>query len=423
MKRRTFEILALGVLLRLIFMVSSCHFDLLSYYWYAHLLVYQKSIDVNLFQGTAFFRPLVYFQALWLFIIKGLINNGISPWPQEWFNAGQYNLVNIESWKYFVANPQIQWILFLLKLPYLLAEVIMVWFVLKMFTSAKEKDFALKFFAFNPITLFSIYIFGCDDIFLALFFVLAMYLLINKGRIYPGMLIMGFSVVLKAYSMIFLPILAVILGQDFKRRLKLFFISFLPIVLTFLIVSLKGTFFSSLRFIWRLPHVDYLFSLSIPFRHMENQFLIFLFFYVLLILFLAQEYWNKNIRHSVLKFSLIALLFFYSLCFFHPQYFVTIVPLVVFQIAKDRRLLPLFVVQVFCYFVYILQWGKDLSWRLFMPLNVEFFSNLKSPVEIIDVVFPSSTLFNICRTIFIAVSFWMIYLLFKNNDTKQTQDV
>jgi len=398
-------------------MISSCHFDLLSYYWYAHLLPYYGQINTSLSGGFVCYRPIFYLLGSWLFIIKGFMNGGLSPWPQEWFLNNQFHLVNFDSWVRFVSNPQIQWILFLLKFPYFLAEIAMILLVLKMIHGKEDKNFVLKFLLFNPVSLFSVYIFGSDDVFIVSLIVLSIFL-IKRKKWYLGMFTLACSVSFKLYPIIFFPFYIALFSNNWLKRLKLLCVALLPALFIGLILFFTGKLPFASYYMSRIPHVDYVFSMSLPFAHMGNAIYIFVAAYVWFMLYIIYE--RREIDFSVDpdKIFLVLALLFYSLCFFHPQYFLLIVPLMALQIPKDRKLVPLFSILVFCFMVYTWQWGKDMAGNLFLPLNPVLFSGLKPPMELIDSYFPVAKFFNIFRTIFISVSFWIIYQIMKRPKIK-----
>ncbi len=171
----------------------------------------------------------------------------------------------------------------------------------------------------------------------------------------------------------------------------------------------------------QIPQLDYVFSLSLQFAHMDNRVYLFVAAYVWPMLHAVYNDRRTIFPVNLERLFLVLALLFYSLSFFHPQYFLMIVPLMALQISKDRRLVSLFSILVFCFMVYTWQWGKDMAGNLFLPLNLTLFLSLKSPIEVIDNYFPVAKFFNIFRTVFISVSFWIIYQIIRRANKYKEQ--
>lgn len=399
-------------------MVTSCHLDLLSDYRDAHLLVYNHKIPSYMFKNTIFLLPKYCIHGAWLFFIRGFINGGQDVWPEARF-IGMDMVNNVEAWQKFVSRPNIGWILFLLKFPYLIMELIIILLIIKMCSSAESKYKTLNFLMFNPVSLFIIYIFGAYDIVLVLFAVLSFYAA-KKQRVYLSVLLLGLSILIKIYTLFLLPLFIMIMAKKWPKRVSLLLLyGISPIIIPLIFAQIKGGLSELLNNAVKFFHGEYLFSLMLPFQHNSDRIYPFIFGYCLIMLYIAHRdsYQENNLFYDLSRYSLSVVLIFYSLCFFHPQYFLLIIPLIAFRIDKDEKIMPLFFVLTLCFFVYTFEWGRDLSGRLFMPVNPEFFANLKSPAELINQIYPADKFIGIFRSVFVAVSFWMIYLLLKTNNS------
>lgn len=414
-------LIVLGILLRIILMVSSCHFDLLSYYWLSHRAVYHGDASTETIAIPKTAEALNRLHASWLVLIKKIINNGRDPWTEDWFLKEDPHRANIDSWRQFVNQPNIHWILFLLKLPYLLFELLAVFLLYKAISHDDSKYKALNFLIFNPISLFVIYVFGSHDIIPVFFVILSLYLVKIRCKYLPVVSLV-IAIILKLYILFLFPIFILILGKNWRERIKLVLFGFFPLVFLLFIsllanktVNPKTVFLS----VAQLRYIDFLLSFALMFLHMYDRLYPFIIGYCLILFSAAYSGRAAGLFNTLIKYVTVSGLIFYSFCFFHPQYFLLIVPLTAFQISRDRRFLPLFFVLVFCYFIYVFQWGKDTTSRLFMPLNPEFFVNLKSPLEFISHFYPADKFIGIFRSIFTATSLWMAYLLLKTGDSKE----
>ncbi|MEW6101558.1 MAG: glycosyltransferase 87 family protein, partial [Candidatus Omnitrophota bacterium] len=377
--------------------------------------VYHHRTPSNLVGGLIYF--IIYPHSLWLFLIRPLMNGGADFWPESWFLENNPNIINIASWQEFVSGAGIGWKLFLLKLPYLIAEIIMVILIIKMLDAKEKKERVLNFLIFNPVSLFVIYIFGSYDIIPVLLFVLSLYFA-KKEKISPAIFMLGLAVYIKVYMIFLMPLYIFIMCRDWQRRAGLALLGFLPGILVSIIAVFKGEFVSGLKFLLGSVHTDYVLALVLPSQYLSDRIYPFITAYCLIMLFIlhSRTHNEKNLFLDLSGLSLALSLLFYSLCFFHPQYFLLIVPLMAFQISKDKRMQPWFFILAVCFFIYVLQWGKDLSWRLFMPLNPPLFSGLSSPSELISRVYPADKFIGIFRSIFSAACFWIIYNLLKKGE-------
>lgn len=355
-------ICVLGFFLRIILMLSSGHFDLLSNYYFAHQIVYHGDSFHRPARTIGYLSPAYNIHSIWLFSVRGLINHGKDPWLEQWAPKDGTDSNNIEAWRYFVSQQNIHWTLFLLKLPYLFAELLMIVFICKTALLNNSKFKILTFLILNPISLFIIF-----------------------------------------------------LCKEWRQRIKLILFGLLPFIFLLSAVCLASKTINLKEIfpnINKVPHADYIYSLAFPFKHIGDKISPFILIYCFVILFALYIEQKKEFNIFMLYVTIL-MLFFYSFCFFHPQYFLLFIPVIALQISRERRLMSLFYILVFCFFIYTFYWGKDLSWLLFMPLNPQFFASLRPPFEVINGFFPAKDFISIFRSIFSSVSLFMIYFLIK----------
>jgi len=132
--------------------------------------------------------------------------------------------------------------------------------------------------------------------------------------------------------------------------------------------------------------------------------------YTLLILYAWQ---NSQFSHiSIAKYSLSVLLAYYSLSYFHPQYFVWAIPLILLLMAYIPNFKKYYIVQLFTLIIYTFNLGRYYALNFFTPVYHGFFE-WPSPKEIIayyvNPIFP----IGLARSVFSAVSLWMIWEMMK----------
>ena len=91
-----------GILLRLLVMPIACHYDLLSYYWAAHEVVYHGQVPLtDVLNGNLYlFFPTAYLNIAWLWLIRPLLG-AHDPWTADWFPGGDVPEGQIERFPFF----------------------------------------------------------------------------------------------------------------------------------------------------------------------------------------------------------------------------------------------------------------------------------------------------------------------------------
>jgi len=98
-----------------------------------------------------------------------------------------------------------------------------------------------------------------------------------------------------------------------------------------------------------------------------------------------------------------------------------VIPFLGLYLLEDKRFLGLFIILVFTYFIYTFYGGRLTAGYLFTPLNLRYFTNLPSPVEIMSRFFRQPyEIIAIFRSVFSAVSVYMIYLIFQRRKNGYT---
>lgn len=138
-------------------------------------------------------------------------------------------------------------------------------------------------------------------------------------------------------------------------------------------------------------------------------------------------YFKKQENNSQMVFtisSLIVLLLFYATSMFHPQYFIWFIPFLALYYGyfEDNQIIELHCLQVICFIVYTFYWDKALASWMFASIYPKFFIALPSPVDLINILYSSEIILNIFRSIFSAVSFFMIFKIFSGRGEKKSNE-
>jgi len=398
-KRSIYIWLLVGLSIRLALMPIAFHTDLLGIYERSSLIVYKGVFWVG--AGQSFIH---YLHALFLWVLRPIMPYFESVLP------GRLGPPGWETFTKFAAQINVFRTLFLLKIPYLIFDLGCAFLLLSIFSKPKKGRLAFIFWMINPVVIFSVFIFSRYES-IAIFFILLSLYYAKKNLSARSLFSLGVAVIIRLYPLILLPFFVIILGKGIRQRLKLAFWGLLPLM-TMTALSKVFSGVSEVESWARLPHANYLMSLRFSLAKYD---VIFVFFVGYTILLLYTYMRTNHSFTSLWRASLALLLLFFATSFFHPHYFMWIMPFLVFIIVEDRRFIGFFVIQVLCWLVYTFQWKEALAGYLFTPINPSYFMSLRSPFEIISQYYSAANFIGIFRSIFSGVSFWMIYLLFRES--------
>ncbi len=394
-KRSIYKWLLIGLLIRLTFLPISFHTDLLGIYGRSSLIVYQGIFWVGV--GQSFVH---YLHALFLWILGPLMPYLESVLP------GRLGPPGWETFTRFATQPNIFRTLFLLKFPYLIFDLGSAFLLLAIIMDKKKGLRAFRFWMLNPVIIFSVFIFSRFEP-IAIFLILLSLYYAKKNLLTRSLFSLGVAVITRLYPLILLPFFVIILGKGIRQRLKLTFWGLLPLGV---MVALSKLFsgISEIESWARLPHLNYLTNLRFPPGVAYDVIFVFFLGYTLLLLYtyMKTDHSFIDLRNGALRLSLL----FFATSFFHPHYFMWLMPFLVFKIIEDKRFRGLFAILVICWLFYTFQWKEALAGHLFVPLDFSYFMSLPSPFELINHYYSAATLIGIFRSIFSGVCLWMILL-------------
>ncbi len=396
-----------GLIIRFIVMPITTHSDLISIYGRASYIIEQGD-----FSGML---PLLshFLHVGFLVIIKPFMSYSSEIW--QWA-SGRLG-VNDQIWMNFIIHPNIYRTLFLLKAPYLLFDLASAVVLLHLFKDKKKGLRAFKFWMINPVAIFAVYIFGRFEIIPVFFILLSLYYAKSKRNILAA-LVLGISIATKFYSLLLLLPFVFIVGDKVGERLKLLFLGLVPL----LVMQIPNMLIGGQGEVGGLAgssFVDYLLAMRFKLPYVHDTVFIFVLGYTLVLLYM---YYNSKFSFASLwKYMFMVLLLLFATSFFHPHYFMWLSPLIAIQIAEDRKFAGLYAILVLCFVIYSFQWDRALAGYLFAPISKSYFANVMSPFTFISQFYPGEKLVGIFRSIFTAVSFWMIYQVFKSLSLRKSE--
>ncbi len=399
-RKSIYKWLLIGLSIRFVFMPIALHSDLLNVYQRSSLIAYQGVSWMGIGQTL-----IHYIHAFFLLIFKPLM-----PYLQSLLPGGLATL-SWQRWESFVNHPNVFRTLFLLKVPYLIFDLGCAFLILAIFLNRRKGLAAFKFWMLNPVIIFSAFIFSRYEP-IAVFFILLSLYYARKNSLTKSLFSLGVAVIIRLYPLILLPFFVIILGKGLRQRLKLTFWGLLPLgIMVFLSRLFYGV--SEVESLTQVSQADYLMGLQFSLGSAYD--VIFVFFAGYTILFLYTYMKTDHSFVSLWESVLCLLLFFFATSFFHPQYFMWLIPFLSFKIVEDKRFIWLFVIQVLCLVVYTFQWQQPLAGYLFAPLDPSYFISLRSPFRFISHYYPAAKLIGIFRSILTGTSLLMIYLVLKSS--------
>lgn len=192
-----------------------------------------------------------------------------------------------------------------------------------LFRDAKQKK-ALFYWMFNPMTLWATSAIGQVDV-LPVFFVVLAILLADKNKLSLSALSLGIGGAIKSFPFL-ISLFLIFLARSWRDRIKLFFITCLPVVISvFPYLPSKNFRANALM----APQLDKMFYAKIPLSGGESIFITIGLLFLLYILYLRK---NRSCKDFV-NFSFSSLLLILAFTHFHIQWFLWITPFLLYYLA------------------------------------------------------------------------------------------
>jgi len=353
-----------GLVIRLILMPITLHPDLLMYSFSAHFFADEGRL--NLYDTLASLPPIhplarnfnvsdIFIYPPLTYFTLGIFRILVKPWTDPFFIPWLMN--NLADLHFY---PKLYWHLLLFKLPYLFVDLGLAYFLVNLFSQPRRKKLALILWLFNPVTLYATFMIGQIDLLPTFLVVLAIYLF-RKDKPGWGMVCLGMGAGYKMFPLFLILPAAFLAANTFKDRLKYIFLGLLPFVIAILPFLGSAAFRSMALF---NPKNQKMLFMGWPVSGAEvvYPFVIGIF----LIYFLA--YYAKR-RIPICVYFLSILLLTFSVTHYHPQWFLWITPLLIWELVENNFKHLLLVVSLsVCWLAITLLFEPSLSYGLFNPL-------------------------------------------------------
>lgn len=436
-KKLLFSWVLIGLLCRLIFMPFTLHPDILYIYYHPHFLAFKGVWNIYNYHADFFkerhchyYAPLTYlFFGSYLYLARPCLS-GFEP-----FMEGIRRVTDSgggHSGHYLIGAPteRLFRFLFLMKLPYLFFDLGLLGLLVRFnkgsvigktaggespgATSASlaPASSAIKWWALNPVLIYSCYLFGQFDLIPTFFVVLAAYLAF-KGRKSLAMISLGLGAGFKNFPIFLIPPLAIYLGRDMKGVIKYTFLGVLPlvaIVAPYYFLSggkVMGSFFSD-RISGRL-------GLTGPLG-LWRLWLFLSGYLILNLVFLKESVRSRlgELGPVKISFFILAWLFITMPISFH--YFTWITPFILILASLlNKRIMTKYYWAVLALGLATLA-GKNMWLGLFSPIYPEFFMGLPGLDEIIKRAWPYQLVQKFSILGFILILAWLGLQIWQEKD-------
>ncbi len=401
--RTLYKYFMIGLLVRFIFLPFFFQRDLLSTYQRAAETISTKNLGLDNLQIITNMIHTTY-----LFIIKSIFPaiNKLFPILLEkdtWI-----------SWIQFNSSYNVFTVLTLFKILYLLFDIVCMFLILRISFDGEPKNKlrVFKFWIFNPILLFVVYIFARHDI-IAVFVTLIALLLAKKDRKYWAILALAVAIALRFFPIMILPLLVLYLARTKKDYILLPLAGFSGMAAVELLCRFifgKSVIIPLLQ----TKHFEYLLSTKFDLVGGSHSS-IFVFIAVYVFIILSFLHIRRKSFDLLLNYGAIVFLAYVGICYFHPQYVLWTVPFLIIIFIRRRSLLYYHWIQFFLLMVILIYWGDLVTKFVFAPIDYKYFIYLTGIIPVIERFYDSAKFVNIFRSVFTGVSLWMIYLIHKDN--------
>lgn len=350
----------LGLLIRLLLMPITAHCDLLSSAWRQSLYIFKGDFRISQFSEL--------FSLPYLFLIKPLIIR----LPEALNLAEQRNISILQpGFELFVQHPRAMRYIFLLKVPYLFFDFIILFIGAKFFNTYRQKIYFYLIWALNPLVLYSVYAWGRYEVVPILFVFLSLFLLKKKYK-YWAILLLGFALISRLSLLIIVPFFIIYSSKTIKDYILNIFLVLLPAIIFNSITVSSG----SSNIISSASSADYgrmMFHMQLGIGYTAVS--LFVIAYPVLVYLFYKKY-NRDID-DLMIWSFIGLSAYFIFGYFNPHYPAWLSIFFLLLLPKyPKRIWLLFLFAIF-YLVFIESYyGTGVTWLMLLPLNFNFFQSI-----------------------------------------------
>ncbi|MCO5176202.1 MAG: hypothetical protein M9890_04400 [Thermomicrobiales bacterium] len=401
--RRLLTLFLIGGAIRLLVMPFTLHFDAYQIYSRAAEAAYQN----QWFGFTSQFL-IQELHNVWLLLIRPFLPDSADIWSPTASTLGVG--ASRADFERFLAYDHLFRLIFLMKLPYVVADLTCAWLLTRLVAPARRVAVA-AFWLLNPIVIFSSAIYGRHDSIAILLVLLSLHVVRggSDARRVAGLGLLGAATLMRFFPIVIVPFF--LLAFRRSQRQLLLFLGLLAgmvglVEIAGLATSGKSTILTVLN---TYEHLQYWFDAGFYLRF-DDWILLFPVVFAIFVFWASERGVTAD---EYPRFAAVAYLLVFALTFFHPHYAIWLVPFLALTIAWTPRMVVYHAIQVVCVLVYSAQWGAWTTWNLLEPLLGDRVASLPDPVEAISAQIDPRMFFGLFRSLLTAVSLWMAWQILR----------
>lgn len=395
---------AVAILIRLAVMPFTMHFDAYQIYSRAAEAAYDGQ-----WSGWSAQFLIQGLHNVWLFMVRPLLPDSAGIWSHTASIAGVG--ASPEDYNRFLAYDHLYRAIFLMKLPYVVADLVCAYIIGRLVDPARKFS-AMAFWLLNPLVIYATAIYGRHDV-LAILMVLGALVAVQRatdGRRLVALILLGLATLTRFFPVVLIPFFLL----AYRRTTRQLAIAVGLLLAMVGLVEVAGIAVSGkspiLSILSTHLHFQNWLDAGVYLRFDDSIFL-FPLIYMLGLLWISERGLAPD---EFARIGAAVFLVLFALTFFHPHYSIWLVPFLALTISNSPRMLVYHAIQVVCLFVYFMQWGSWTTWDLLQPLLGDRVASLPDPYEAIAGQIEPRLFFGLFRSILTAVSFWMTWLLLKS---------
>lgn len=366
--------LGVGLALRFAVMPFTVSADLLAVYWRSHVIAFHGEV----FSGYLVNMGAHYLHAVWLWLAQLALPHPEAIWTHPWWWADSGALAP-QTLRAFMAGPQTLQTLFVLKVPYLVVDLVAGLVLLSMVAprSPRLARRAWAFWMLSPIGLYASYVFGRYEALAVAFVVVALWAC-ERERPWVGAILLGVAITVRGYPLLLVPVFALVAVTGVRRHVAFAGLALAPFGLVMASNRLLAGTVGELARLQESHTGATFFAYTVPVDGAGEISVFFAFAFLLygVLAGRALGWWGQPVRLRELWMWLLVLhAGMFSLATFSAHYFMWFAPFVVLAMARRpgwRGVLGIHLVQVAVVIAIAdLLGGPETTWGLFRPLAPE----------------------------------------------------
>lgn len=404
--------LGVGLAVRMVLMPFAVSGDLLAVYWRSHLIAWHGEV----FGGYLVNMGAHYLHALWLWVASPLLPPSETVWTHPWWWSDSSALAP-QFERAFATAPHALQTLFVLKVPYLIADVAAGLLLLALVADRAPAVVrrAWAFWMLSPIGLYASYVFGRYEA-MAVVLVVAALWACERERPWLGAVLLGLAVTVRGYPLLLVPVFAFVAVRGLRRHVAWGALALLPFALVMASNKLMAGNVGELARLKDFHTGSTFFAYSIPVDGVGAISVFFAFAFALYgaVAGRALGWWGRRVELDELWLWLLVLhMGMFALATFSAHYFMWLTPFVALLIARRpqwRGVLPLHLLQVLVVLAIAdVVGGPGTLTGLFSPVHPDLAGAWPNLRELLLGSGVADRLVSLLRTAFLVLSLLLVW--------------